>query len=151
MAAFWKVMEYNTWSAIENIYIGLFGLPSGSLVKNPSSMQGNAGDVGPVPGWGRAPGEGYGNPLQYSSLESIKGINKLHAVSLSWPHFYKSIYLYLYIFKGFSSGAVGKESTCKVGDTGDMGSNSRSGRYFGVANGNPLQYSCLENSMDRGA
>jgi len=46
-------------------------------------MQGNAGDVGPVPGWGRAPGEGYGNPLQYSSLESIKGINKLHAVSLS--------------------------------------------------------------------
>ena len=83
-------------------------------------MQGNAGDVGPVPGWGRAPGEGYGNPLQYSSLESIKGINKLHAVSLSWPHFYKSIYLYLYIFKGSQVVQLVKNPPAKAGDTGDM-------------------------------
>ena len=29
----------------------------------------HAGDVGSVPGWGRSPGEGNGNPLQYSCLE----------------------------------------------------------------------------------
>ena len=31
-------------------------------------MQEDAGDAGPVPGWGRSPGGGYGNPLQYSCL-----------------------------------------------------------------------------------
>ena len=37
------------------------------------------------------------------------------------------------------------------GDSGDAGLISRSGRSPGGGNGNPLQYSCLENSMDRGA
>ena len=41
-----------------------------------------------------------------------------------------------------------KESACKVGD---LGSNRGLGRFPGVGNGNPLQYSCLENSMNRGA
>ena len=40
---------------------------------------------------------------------------------------------------------------CFVYDAGDMGSIPRSGRFPGVGNGNPLQYSCLENSVDRGA
>ena len=43
----------------------------------------------------------------------------------------------------------GKEPT--AGDTGDMNSIPGSGRSQGEGNGNPLQYSCLENSMDRGA
>ena len=30
----------------------------------------NAGDLGSIPGWGRSPGEGHGNPLQYSFLEN---------------------------------------------------------------------------------
>ena len=30
----------------------------------------NAGDAGLIPGWGRSPGEGHGNPLQYSCLEN---------------------------------------------------------------------------------
>ena len=37
-----------------------------------------------------------------------------------------------------------------AGDTRDLGSTPGSGRYPGVGKGNPLQYSCLENSMDRG-
>ena len=37
-----------------------------------------------------------------------------------------------------------------AGDAGDMGSILGSGRSPGEENGNPLQYSCLENSMDRG-
>ena len=41
-----------------------------------------------------------------------------------------------------------KKSACKAGDTGDMGSIPGSGRFPGEGNGNPLQFSCLENSMD---
>ena len=33
----------------------------------------NAGDLGSIPGWGRSPGEGNGNPLQYSCLERPMG------------------------------------------------------------------------------
>ena len=42
----------------------------------------------------------------------------------------------------------GKESSCNAGDSGLI---PGSGRYPGEGNGNPLQYSCLGNSMDRGA
>ena len=48
---------------------------------------------------------------------------------------------------GFPHCSVGKESACSAGD---LGSVSRSGRSSGEGNGNPLQYSCLENPMDRG-
>ena len=44
-----------------------------------------------------------------------------------------------------------KESACNVGASGDVGSISGSGRSPGGGRGNPLQYSCLENLMDRGA
>ena len=43
------------------------GFPGGSVVKIPPA---NAGDVGSIPGWGRSPGGGHGNPLQYSWLEN---------------------------------------------------------------------------------
>ena len=39
----------------------------------------------------------------------------------------------------------------KAGDAGDMDSIPGLGKFLGVENGNALQYSCLENSMDRGA
>ena len=45
----------------------------------------------------------------------------------------------------------GKESACKAGATGDMGSIPGPGRSPGGEHGNPLQYSCLENPTDRGA
>ena len=41
------------------------GSPGGSVVKNPPA---NAGDLGSILGSGRSPGEGNGNPLQYSCL-----------------------------------------------------------------------------------
>ena len=44
-----------------------------------------------------------------------------------------------------------KESACNAGDARDLGSIPRSGRSPGGGNGNLLQYSCWENSMDRGA
>ena len=44
-----------------------------------------------------------------------------------------------------------KNPPADVGASGDVGSIPRLGRSPRVGNGNPLQYSCLENSMDRGA
>ena len=49
---------------------------------------------------------------------------------------------------GIPGGSDGKEFAC---NTGGLGLMSRTGRSPGEGNGNPLQYSCLENSMDRGA
>ena len=43
------------------------GFPGGSVIKNPPA---NAGDVCSIPGSGRSPEEGNGNPLQYSCLEN---------------------------------------------------------------------------------
>ena len=48
--------------------------------------------------------------------------------------------------KGFPCGLAGKEFTC---DAGDLGSIPGLGRSPGKGNGNPLQYSCLENPIDR--
>ena len=52
------------------------------------------------------------------------------------------------VFGGFPGGSDGEESAC---DARDLGSTPGSGRSPGEGNGYPLQYSCLENSMDRGA
>ena len=49
---------------------------------------------------------------------------------------------------GFPHSSVGKESACSAGD---LGSIPGMGRSPGEGNGSPLQYSCLENPMDRGA
>ena len=49
---------------------------------------------------------------------------------------------------GFRSGSSGKESACNAEDPGSV---PGWGRSPGAGNGNLLQYSCLENSMDRGA
>ena len=48
-------------------------------------------------------------------------------------------------------GSVGKESPSIAGDTGNAGSIPGSGRSSGGGHNNPVQYSCLENPMDRGA
>ena len=50
--------------------------------------------------------------------------------------------------KTFPGGSDGKESACSAGDLGLI---PGLGRSPGKGNGNLLQYSCLENSMDRGA
>ena len=63
----------------------VMGFPRGSVVKN---LPANAGDTGLTPGSGRSPGEGNGNPLQYSCLENPmdKGAWKgtVHGVTKSW-------------------------------------------------------------------
>ena len=60
------------------------------------------------------------------------------------------IYIYIYStrFGGFPGDSDSKESTCNAGD---LVSIPGLGKSPGDGNGNPLQYSCLENPMDRGA
>ena len=45
-------------------------LSGGSVVKNPSANAGDSGDTGLIPGSGRSPGEGNGNPFHYSCLKN---------------------------------------------------------------------------------
>ena len=52
---------------------------------------------------------------------------------------------------GFPDGIVLKNLPANTGDAGDIGSVPGPGRFPGAENGNPLQYSCLESPMDRGA
>ena len=50
----------------------------------------------------------------------------------------------------FLGGLVVKNLLVNAGDTRDVGSIPRLGRFPGEGNGNPVQYSCLKNPMDRG-
>ena len=53
-----------------------------------------------------------------------------------------------FIILGFPGRSVGKESACSAGDPGSI---PGSGKSPGEGNGNPFQYSCLENPIDGGA
>ena len=58
---------------------------------------------------------------------------------------------YVKKWRGFPDGSAGKESACNAGDTGDVGLIPGLGRFPGGRDGKPLQYSCVENPMARGA
>ena len=73
-----------------------------------------------------------------SSLMGSRGLNSC----------LESVWTFLELFMGFPSGSDGKESACSAGNLGSIPGLRRS---LGVRNSNPLQYSCLENPMDRGA
>ena len=67
----------------------LRGFPGGAVVKSPPADAGHAGDVGLIPGLGRWPGQGNGNPLQYSCLripwtEEPGGQQSLGSQSQTW-------------------------------------------------------------------
>ena len=74
------------------------------------------------------------------------------AVTLLWSipaHFCSLLFSSILMWtRGFPWSSVGKESACNAGD---LGSIPGSGRSPGAGIGNPLQYSCLENPMDREA
>ena len=84
------------------------------------------GDLGLIPGWGRSPGEGNGNPLQCSCLEN-------------------------FMDRGAWQATVPGGPSANAGDVRDMGLILGSGRSPGGRNGSPLQYSCPENPMEKGA
>ena len=60
--------EKITYKAYKSVYDSLLrGFPGGSYGKESAW---NEGDPGSIPGWGRSPGEGHGNSLQYSCLDN---------------------------------------------------------------------------------
>ena len=119
------------------------------MVKNPPC---NARDTGLIPG----PGESHmpqGNWACVSQLLSTcSGAHKLQLLS-TWATTTKSPHALVPVLcnkrKGFPGGSdCKKKSAFNVGDPGSI---PGIGRSAGEGNGNPLQYSCMENSMDRGA
>ena len=120
------------------------------VVKNPPVNAGDIRDAGSVPGSGRSPGGGHGDPLQYScwripwteepgGLQSIGLQNQTRLTRLSTHA------------QGFSlsgvlespGGLVDKEPACSAGD---LGSIPGLGRCPGEGNSYPLHYSGLESS-----
>ena len=82
-----------------------------------------------------------------------KGTGNLSGVGhvLCRGSLYTCVYIYGHNYMGFPGGSVVKKPPANGGDTKDMGLILGLGRSPGVGNGNLLQYSCLDNSTDRGA
>ena len=61
------------------------------MVKNPPANAGDSRDTGSIPGWGRAPGGGHGNPLEYSCLGNPRDSGAwwatVHGVAKNQTHY----------------------------------------------------------------
>ena len=114
-------------------------------------------DKSPVSGPGRDPpscNRFIHHSLPYSVLLFPEASISNSFISFSWvlnlylytvePHYSVP---YLRICPAFPGGSDSKESACNAGDPGSIPGSRRSS---GEGNGYPLQYSCLENSIDRG-
>ena len=117
----------------------------------------NAGNPGAISGSGRSPGKGHGNSLQYSCLENsmdrgawqaIVHGGRIESDMTEWLT-YKHTHTYTLLSLGFLSSTVVKNLPANAGNARDSGSVLGTGRPPGEGNGNPLQYSCLKNPMDR--
>ena len=128
----------------------------------------NVGDLSSIPGSGRSPGEGNGNPLQYSCLKNPMARGAIAGYS---PWGRKELDMTEHACKGKGKvisnspfeeqfNSLQQNVKClnqmaqwpenlpaSAGDSGDMDSIPG----LGGGNGSPLQYSCLGNPMDRGA
>ena len=134
----------NHWTPGKSLTYFYWGFPGGSEVKASAS---NAGNLGSIPGSGRSPrrkwqptpvfvpGESHGwrSLVGYSpqGRKESDTTERLHFTSLHFP-----------------GGSEVKESACNAGDPGSIPGLKRSP---GEGNGNPFQYSYLENPMDGGA
>ena len=136
----------------------LRGFPGGAEVKLSAC---NVGDLGSIPLLGISPGEGNGNPLQYSCLENLMDRGAwwatVHRVAKSQTrlkqlgmHAEDTLKPCQKITQVMVVQSV-KNLPAKAEDIRDVGLISGSGRFPKGGHGNPLQYSCLENPKDRGA
>ena len=70
------------------------------VVQFPPATEGDIRDAGSIPGSGRSPGGGHGNPFQYSCLENLMGRgvwqNIAHRVTKSWLSMHAHIHVYVY-------------------------------------------------------
>ena len=148
------------------------GSQVGLVIKNSPANAGDIRVVDSIPGLGRSPGGGHGNPHHYSCLENPHGQRSLVGYSpwgckvghdwatnnytftpnvLSAPCYICRLKLkntHICCKSGFSVGSTVKNRPVNAGNVGSI---PGSGRFHEGGNGYPLWYSCLENSMDRGA
>ena len=100
--------------------------------------------------------------LEFSVEEILSNSITLANESLTWYRFLAYIIAQhfrtlasknsVWAYKGFPGGSSGKEAACQCRlEVTDMGSIPGLGRSPGGGHGNPLQYSCLKNLMDKGA
>ena len=79
---------YSNFKSYKRLYRDFSGFSGGTVVKNLLADAGDAGDTSLIPGSGRCPGGGNGNPLQYSCLEipwiEEPGWATVHEASKSW-------------------------------------------------------------------
>ena len=87
---------------------------------------------------------------RYASVWPTPSASSSLSPNLTSSSFFFNIYIYIYIYftEVSPGGSDRKESVCNAGDLGFI---PGLGRSPGEGNGNPLYYSCLENSMERGA
>ena len=73
---------------ITSVNILVYHFPGSAIIKNPPVNTGHTRDTGPIPGSGRSPGRGNGDPPQYSCLENSMDIGAwqttVHGVAKSW-------------------------------------------------------------------
>ena len=139
-------MGDNFFFQTQQVLLHLYLLVPSQTMSFPGGSDGkasayNAGDLGSIPGSGRSPGEGHGNPLQYSCLENpidrgtwwttVCGVAKSQTQLSDFTFFLSQS-------MGFSDISVGKESTSNAGDPGSIAGLGRSAEE---EIGCPLQYS----------
>ena len=100
--------------------------------------------------WGETRGAVTANNAQGSSTTSTCPVQNVDSAEVETFLAMAKISFLIY-FLDFPDGSVVKNLPASAGDAGDLGLIPGSGRSPGVGNGNPLQYSCLGNHMDRGA
>ena len=148
-------MGYSPWGCKESDTTEQLSVQLGTslAVHWVSLCASNPGSAGLIPGSRKSPGEGNGNPLQYSCLENpmdrgawwatVHGIAKsqtrlrVHACNATLGSSNPRLRWF-----------ISKESACQCRRQGSI---PVWGRSPGEGNGNPLQYSCLENPMNREA
>ena len=142
---FFSACESHTVPSWSVSFSDLYALTCGS---GSTKSACNAGDLASIPGSGRSPGEGNGYPLQYSCLENTVDWwgwwAAVYVVTKSWDTTERLTCFNL----DFPGDWDSKESACSDRDPDPI---PRLGRSSGEGSGYPLQYSYLENPMDRGA
>jgi len=113
---------------------------------------------GSIPGSERAPGEGNGNPLQYSCLENlmdrgiwwvtVHGVAKESDTTEQLTHTHTHTHTHTIVWS--SQVVQCRRLPVNAEDSKNAGLIPGLGRFPREGNGNPFQYSCLENPMDRG-
>ena len=137
-----------------NNYSWYEGLSGDTLVNNLPANEGDARDASLIPGWRRAPRKEMATHSSILAweipwIDEIGGLQSmgLQRVRHDWNDL-ACIYTHIWAFQVV---LVVKNSPANAGDRRDQGLIPGSGRSPGGGHSNPLQYSCLEKPVDRGA